>query len=378
VDFLNGLFAADFAFNDIGETLFFSTITGPGVDFTNSEGLWSGHPGSLTLLARTGSQAPGTPSGVMFRNLGRSHLNNRGHSAFRGFLSGPGVSDANRDGIWTDRTGSVELVVRSGTQAPGMPTGISLRSVVYDSLNTADQIAFSGRLVGPGVDDSNDQGIWVEDSGNFRLVVREGSAVPGGASGVVFGETSEVVLNDAGHVALVSGLTGSVVDSTNDGGLWREGASGLELVARRGSQAPGVSAGLNFDVFSSPAFNNLGQVAFEATLSGNGIGSANDAGLWATDPAGVLRLIARAGDPLEVAPGDARIVSDLRLTASIVSGAGVPTGLNNKGQVAFAAMFTDGTSGVFVSNLVAVPEPAELELAVVGFAWLLKQRRKVR
>jgi hypothetical protein len=35
------------------------------------------------------------------------------------------------------------------------------------------------------------------------------------------------------------------------------------------------------------------------------------------------------------------------------------------GQVAFRATFTDGTQGVFVSDLVAVPEPASVWLLIL-------------
>ena len=76
-----------------------------------------------------------------------------------------------------------------------------------------------------------------------------------------------------------------------------------------------------------------------------------------------MQLIARRGDLLEVAPGDFRTISGLNLVNgfSLDSGTGNsdgrPSGFNNLGQLAFQASFTDGSSGIFVSNLVAVPEP---------------------
>ena len=45
--------------NDAGQTAFTAVITG-----SNNTGLWSEGAGSLALVARRGSQAPGTPSGV--------------------------------------------------------------------------------------------------------------------------------------------------------------------------------------------------------------------------------------------------------------------------------------------------------------------------
>ena len=76
-----------------------------------------------------------------------------------------------------------------------------------------------------------------------------------------------------------------------------------------------------------------------------------ESSIWATNLAGNLELIARTGNFLEVAPGDSRVISDVQIG-----------GFNNLGQVAFRAEFTDGTSGAFVSNLVAVPEPHDRRL----------------
>ena len=52
-----------------------------------------------------------------------------------------------------------------------------------------------------------------------------------------------------------------------------------------------------------------------------------------------------------MSPGDFRIVTDLYFSFS-------QSNLNDRGQVAFDAYFADGTQGIFVSNLVAVPEPS--------------------
>ena len=42
------------------------------------------------------------------------------------------------------------------------------------------------------------------------------------------------------------------------------------------------------------------------------------------------------------------------------------SGFNDRGQLAFWAQFTDGTEGVFVTNLVAVPEPSGCYLLALG------------
>jgi hypothetical protein len=52
---------------------------------------------------------------------------------------------------------------------------------------------------------------------------------------------------------------------------------------------------------------------------------------------------------------------------------GDATGFNNLGQVAFLAEFTDGSEGVFVSNVVSVPEPSTHTVALIVFSLLLIQ-----
>jgi hypothetical protein len=114
--------------------------------------------------------------------------------------------------------------------------------------------------------------------------------------------------------------------------------------------------------------NAAGQTAFLAQVSGSGIDGSNNEGLWATGRQGVLQLIVRDGDQIEVGPYDFRTVAGLGFTTATGNGDGAPSAFNDRGQISFVAYFTDGTSGVFVSNLVAIPEPRSLILA--WFVWI--------
>src|SRR5215510_13205875 len=70
-------------FNDSGQSAFAAYLTGSGVDPSNDNGVWSGSPGSLALVARSGLPAPGTPSGVNFRDFFFPvTINNAGRVAF--------------------------------------------------------------------------------------------------------------------------------------------------------------------------------------------------------------------------------------------------------------------------------------------------------
>jgi hypothetical protein len=93
------------------------------------------------------------------------------------------------------------------------------------------------------------------------------------------------VLNNASDLAVLTYVTGSGVNSTNDRGIWSGDPAGLELVARTGSQAPGAAAGVIFSGLTEPALNDAGQLAFRASLTGPGVDETNGVGIWATDAA---------------------------------------------------------------------------------------------
>jgi hypothetical protein len=238
-------------------------------------------------------------------------------------------------------------------------------------LNGAGQIAFWAYLEGSGNGGAYDDGIWSEGSGNLALVARRGSHAPGTAAGVIFSTEHvttfyEPVLNDAGQTAFRAFLSGSGVDSTNNEGIWLNGADGLALVARSGDHAPGTPGGVEFGGFHSVLqLNATGQVAFMAGVN-DGKG-----GIWATDRNGHVRLIARIGDVLEVAPGDFRTISEVSFFHMGTGNSdGRPSGFNNLGQLAFWARFEGGSQGLFVSNRVAVPEPMNLVVLTICVPFL--------
>ncbi|HEY3395216.1 MAG TPA: choice-of-anchor tandem repeat NxxGxxAF-containing protein, partial [Lacipirellulaceae bacterium] len=69
------------------------------------------------------------------------------------------------------------------------------------------------------------------------------------------------------------------------------------MVAREEDQAPGTPSGVKYDNFGNnlPAFNSAGQIAFRAILTGVGVDSLNDEGLWSGET-GNVKLVVRGGD----------------------------------------------------------------------------------
>jgi len=154
------------SFNNMGQALIFSGLVGVelggGLD---NNGAWLGPPGGLALLARDGEPAPGTPASVnFFRGFQAPLLNNTGQAAYMGCLTGPGiVSQVNDHGIWLGSPGNLQLVARMGDPAPGTAPGVIFSQLFFTGelrLNSAGEALFAGQLSGPGIDASNDCGIW--------------------------------------------------------------------------------------------------------------------------------------------------------------------------------------------------------------------------
>ncbi len=127
-----------------------------------------------------------------------------------------------------------------------------------------------------------------------------GEAAPQ-AGGATFADFGAPAIDRDGRVAFFATLTGPGVGSDNDRGLWApDGDNVLTLVAREGQTAPGPG-GARFNTFISdaPAFGR-GGVAFQASLTGGDATFFNNRGPWVRNPGTGLRLLARRDRP---APG---------------------------------------------------------------------------
>ena len=108
-------------------------------------------------------------------------------------------------------------------------------------FNAAGQVAFSGRLTGPGVTTNNSAGVWSGLPGQLEIVARGGDQAPGTPAGTEFSSFGPPVINHSGHVAFRATLAGIGLTSKNSGGIWSDGDGELTLIARDGSQAPCVA-----------------------------------------------------------------------------------------------------------------------------------------
>lgn len=360
-------FSGRTTFNDTGQAAFWGYATRNSTTF---QGIWRGTPGNLALVASEGGTA-GYGDTVQFDGFSNTlSLNAAGNVAFMARLRGTGVTTANSNGIWMASSAGVTPVARESEHAQGFPVGVSFQAFTFDSpgFNSSGQIAFQSYLQGPGMNSSNNQTLWVGTPGALTAFARTGELAPGAGTGLRFNAFQRPpVINDNGQVAFTSRL------SSGQFGFWAGNPTSLSLVAREGAQAPGTAPGVTFTNigFDAPMLNDLGQVAFDALLQGPGVTVDNRKGIWASDPSGQLHLVVRAGDLLEVSPGDFRTILELSLVRNSGGGDGRAGSLDEQGRLAFGAIFTDGSTGIFRA---IVPEPTGMILWGIG-ALVLRRRR---
>lgn len=364
---------------------------------------------SPQLAFEAGSNAPGVDVDQPLA-LGAPSLNNQGlFVAGGGFGSmyewPPSISDKNNTGYWTvNQAGDVTQVVRKGSPAPhSLPMaefGHMFLARAFSSravINDAGQVAFHTgvRLSTTPVDEYEDFAIWATDSAGVLHPIAERSALAPGGGGLVFDYLFEPLISNHGDVVFAGDLRRSSPEQIlSDSGIWRGRVDeDLVPVVLEGQQAPGLPTGVVFGDFGFAAeaaqeggsfeVNGGGRVAFTARLriSADADLELGDSphGIWAEDLNGELQLIARTGGTIDVDPDpavvDERVVEYISSLGNLFGNASQQY-FNDRGQILFTATFTDGTTGVFVSNLVAVPEPAGLALTIAAAGLLWRPRRR--
>jgi hypothetical protein len=293
------------------------------------------------------------------------------------------VTDDNAWGIWSGRRSGLALTVRAGDQAPGTTPNKDFHSFSHVTLNDSGRIAFLGYLkpdsLFPLTDDL--EGVWSNGSGSLQLLAQSGSRAPGTPAGIIFlggpgsgGTFSRPVINNEGKVAFVANLSEEGMPNfvDFDRGIYSDLHGSLQLIVREGDQAPDLPLGVLIDdlPLEPPSLNNLGQLAFAATLRRHvgGVTADNDAAIWAQDRNGDLRLVIRKGDSIDVDNGpdvDLRTVTSSLFLPGSGNQDGTPNFFNDLGQLVFRAEFSDGSAGVFVWSPFTIPEPASLHLVVL-------------
>jgi len=234
-----------------------------------------------------------------------------------GFVSNPFITangdvvfDANDSDTYRSNGKSIIHLVSSGDPAPGGGT----LSPAGGSRVTNDNgdIAYTAFVN----DSTATQGVFRSDSTQTVAIARDDISPPTGGSFLVIGNPA---LNDRGQVAFYSVMTGG----TSEFGIFRGEGQDLTPVFVTNQLGPG---GQTFADFSNPVINTHGQVAATVSFTNN------EAGIFVGDGTGT-GTVAIAIQQQE-APKGGKYNGQFQ----------VPTRLNDRGEVAFAARLTGGTS----------------------------------
>ncbi len=349
----------DLSINAAGDIAFQAYLKGDAVDESNSYGLFAENGGVLELAARAGDSAPGTGPDVLLdlRRPARLHVNDLSEFAFRSGLEGAGVSATDDNAVFSNVDGTTHVVTRAGDTVPGDAIGETFTAFSDPTLNNAGHVAFVAGITGPEVDETNEHGLIFGNTENLNLIARSGDVAPGISPDTYLDRFDQIsTLNNLGQVALEVKLSGNNVDVSNDRAFYLADAETLSLIVREGDAAPDAGPGITFDRFSSvPVLNDAGRVSFAAELTGLGVDATKNLGVFASNHQGLLRLVVRTGDVIDVNPDplvvDERTVSSIR---SISGFGGSNTQLqtfNDHSQLSFTIGFTDGSAGVLISTL---------------------------
>ncbi len=363
------------------------------VTSSDASGVWSTSSGSLELVARQGSQAPGFPLETTFKTFNSIALPDAGGALFDATVSSGGAT-----GIWAgDTTANLHLISKVGqtiggktvskiTFLPPLPYVSGQNRSFAETTGTVAYLAtFTDKSTGivevngtnpvliiastdaaPGGGDfkgfgnpavnengyvafsatsTSGEGVWADDdTGTLQLVAGEGQTAPGASA--TFRSAGDPVYSGSEAVAFRGTLkTGGGVTSANSTGIWSNGSGALALVARAGSQAPGCATGVTFKAFTAVALSDQGNAVFAATLNTSsklGVTSANNSGIWAQTPYGT-ELIVRTGQSV-----NGQTVKTLTFLPVLKTIGGESRNISQStGNLLYQATFTNKTSSIY-------------------------------
>lgn len=165
--------AADFAFRS-------TLLTGfGGVTLPNVTGIFAQAGGSNTLEARATFPAPGV-TGAIFGTLADPVVNSGGaYTFFARMKTGfGGVTLATSGGLWADLGTGLQLIVRQGAPAPGVPGSVRFTSFSRYVLPANAGPSFTATIAGTGITTANNFGVWSHDgAGAVNLLLRKGDKI---------------------------------------------------------------------------------------------------------------------------------------------------------------------------------------------------------
>jgi hypothetical protein len=152
--------------------------------------------------------------------------------------------------------GAPVRIASVGDAAPGMSLGETFSSLSALGFNNRGEVLFRANISGG----AGGAGFFVGTTAHVLKVAANGDSVPGGGTFSI-SSTNSALLNNAGEVAFI-----------DNSALWvYSPTAGISQAAATGSAAPGVLGGTISSTPSLGAFNDAGEIAFTANITGSAI-----------------------------------------------------------------------------------------------------------
>lgn len=244
-----------------------------------------GQPGALQPFAFEGEQVT--------TGFGDGHISTI-HSAYltpggQVFVSASHLGVPGHSGhtaVYSGGGAAKSILFEADQNYPGLPAGTSFNSIGLAGASNDGQVALEGTLnIGEGgVTNADADLVCVGSAGAVSVVARRGSEAPGVGDGT-FNVPSVASFSDGGWICIRSLIQGA--QSPENIALWIGQPGNLQLMVRGGDTPPG-GTGTVFPAPQNVAVAANGQAVFGAILT------SGDHGIWRWDGGG-LSLVALMG-----------------------------------------------------------------------------------
>lgn len=144
-----------------------------------SQAIFSNQGGTLARTLARGDDVPGF-SGSRFGQLGQPAMGQTGVIGLIAALTGQTANSPTRPAIVRIDAGMKTVVARLGDAAPGYGDGVVFSKFMSMVVTDSDpaRIVFSGTVRGPGVNGSNNTGLWSSSAEvGTQLLIRKGAPI---------------------------------------------------------------------------------------------------------------------------------------------------------------------------------------------------------
>ncbi len=369
----NGFFRAFLSaprINDAGDVLFGAQLDrGNASGSLADQGLWTGQPGRIAPLARTGMLAPGLTGVERFLFSASAtvdgRLNTAGECAFTAGYSRDDIFVEAGFGLWTGTPGALTLTISSGQRPPSPYPADSV--IEYPEVRDwRDSGVLLAKVTARRENGASVTGHIVGRTGQFNTLVLVGQPLPGAPAPQVFERfafQTEPRMNDAGE-AVFAGLARSPSNfNLSTAGIWTTVGGGALRPVVLGGEATGVGTiRFRFGDFLSPVIDERGEIVFGGMVSNNGPVNW----LWHVQRDGARRPILRPGDTVTFPDGSVRAITAIN---------GGPGPIDRRGWFSANVLFGRATGVVLVNarvcdadfNASGTLDPDDLADFIAGF-----------